>query len=126
MKRLMHRNIIGEAQTERPPRAAVSPKSYQMFLSGGCNSSGILSLPAPPKQTQGPEAGGEEWEGGRERRWVRGGVTGNARINVARGNISFGSVVCVVYIVVRNAIEIVKIKLEGIGGTCRADRKLES
>jgi hypothetical protein len=62
---LMHRNIIGEAQTERPPRAAVSPKSYQMFLSGGCECSGVLALPAPSKQTQRPDAGGEQWESGR-------------------------------------------------------------
>jgi hypothetical protein len=35
--------------------------------SGGCNSSGIPSLPPPTKQTHHAEAGGEEWQSGGQR-----------------------------------------------------------
>jgi hypothetical protein len=46
--------------------AAVSPKSDQVFGSGGCESS-VLPLPAPAKQTHHAEATSEEREGGWER-----------------------------------------------------------
>lgn len=46
---------------ERPPVAAVSPKSVSRFFSGGCEreqTSCALPLPPPAKQTQRAEAGG--------------------------------------------------------------------
>ncbi len=67
---LKDRNMIGAAQTERPPLAAVSQKSDQMVWLGGCEwqyRSLALPLPAPTKQTQRAEAGGKE----RERGWQR-------------------------------------------------------
>ena len=46
---LMHGNMIDEAQKIRPPFSRQSlPKSDQVFLSG-CDSSGVLPLPAPTK-----------------------------------------------------------------------------
>ena len=45
----------------RNPVKTISP------LSGGCDSSSVLPLPAPAKQTQRAEAGGEERESGGKR-----------------------------------------------------------
>ena len=58
------------AQKERPPHAAVLPKSELMFLYGGCDS--VLPLPAPAKQTHCAEAGGEERESGGQGRSTNG------------------------------------------------------
>jgi hypothetical protein len=60
-KRLMHCNITRETQTERPPRAAVSPNSDLVVYSGGCYHTGILTLPAPAKQAHCADTGCEEW-----------------------------------------------------------------
>ena len=46
----------------------VSPKSDHIILSGGCESSGVLPLPAPAKQTHCAESDGEERERRGERR----------------------------------------------------------
>jgi hypothetical protein len=52
------------AQKERPPAAAVLPKSNQVFGSGGCECSNGFPLPAPRKQTHHTKATSEKWEGG--------------------------------------------------------------
>jgi hypothetical protein len=41
--------------------AAVSPKTDQVFGSGGCYHTGILTLPAPAKQAHCADNGCEEW-----------------------------------------------------------------
>jgi len=58
------RALQHERITERPRLAAVSPKSDQACCSGGRDSSGVLPVPAPSKQTQRAEAGCKERESG--------------------------------------------------------------
>jgi hypothetical protein len=48
--------------------AAVSPKSHQMFLSGGCDQSGVLPLPGFGKQTHQSQASAEKRGRRRQRR----------------------------------------------------------
>jgi hypothetical protein len=46
-------------------RKTARRRSFRNRRSGGCERSSVLPLPAPAKQTQRAEAGGEEWECGR-------------------------------------------------------------
>ena len=56
--------VSDRAQQKTPGRFSVSPEGFPATYE--IRSGGLLPLPPPAQQTQRAEAGGEEWECGRE------------------------------------------------------------
>ena len=59
-----------QRRQKTPGRFSVSPEGFPATSTNKIRLGGLLPLPAPPKQTQRAEAGGEERKSGRQRSCV--------------------------------------------------------